>query len=344
MQHKITKPSLLLNKCGELVQRGYATSPILDYRREDVANSRLMRLKEWDYYLIYNEDYGIALTLGKASYLGLISASVIDFTNKSEKTKSVVRILDINFSMPESSVVGDIYYKDTKVELSFMHVDGARELHAKMKNFDDGSELELDIVLSQQPRDSMVIATPFRKDRKAFYYNQKIIGMRAFGKARFGDKIIDFQEGYSFGLLDWGRGVWPRNVTWYWGAAQGIVEDSVFGFNLGYGFGNTSAATENMLFYNGIANKLEDVIFKIPKNAFNQYDYMKPWIINSSDRRLEMTFQPTLERVFFLSAVVISTDQHQVFGEFSGRAVLDDNTVIEFKNLLGFAERVENNW
>jgi hypothetical protein len=34
MQHKITKPSKLLNKHGELIQRGYATYPLLKYQKK----------------------------------------------------------------------------------------------------------------------------------------------------------------------------------------------------------------------------------------------------------------------------------------------------------------------
>ena len=36
------------------------------------------------------------------------------------------------------------------------------------------------------------------------------------------------------------------------------------GFNLGYGFGNTEKATENMIFVDGKASKLEQVTFQIP--------------------------------------------------------------------------------
>ena len=41
-----------------------------------------------------------------------------------------------------------------------------------------------------------------------------------------------------------------------------------FGFNIGYGFGDTSAASENMLFYDGTAHKLDDVTFHIPKDSY----------------------------------------------------------------------------
>ena len=35
---------------------------------------------------------------------------------------------------------------------------------------------------------------------------------------------------------------------------------------------------------------------------------------------------------------------HQVFGRFNGTAVLDDGTVIEVKDMIGFAEKVHNKW
>jgi hypothetical protein len=41
---------------------------------------------------------------------------------------------------------------------------------------------------------------------------------------------------------------------------------------------------------------------------------------------------------------LIKSDQHQVFGRFTGKAVLDSGTVVAVKDLLGFAEKVENKW
>ena len=53
-----------------------------------------------------------------------------------------------------------------------------------------------------------------------------------------------------------------------------------------YGFGNTSAATENILFYDGKAYKPDDVTFHIPAD-----DYCKPWTF-SSDGGLRWTLSP----------------------------------------------------
>ena len=41
-----------------------------------------------------------------------------------------------------------------------------------------------------------------------------------------------------------------------------------------------------------------------------------------------------------LDLKVIETDQHQVFGRMSGKAILDDGEVIEIKDVMCFAEKV----
>ena len=50
-----------------------------------------------------------------------------------------------------------------------------------IKNFKDGKDLKVNLTLYNAPEDSMVIATPFHGDTKAFYYNQKIIGFNFKG-------------------------------------------------------------------------------------------------------------------------------------------------------------------
>lgn len=343
MQYKIKQPSRLLNKRGELVQKGYATYPILKYKRKNVAHKS--RLKEWDYYLIYNEECAVAVTVGKSNSLVLLSASIIKLNEKTETTKTTIGIVsEKNFSMPETSAVGDIRYQDATTEVAFVHQGENRELLFKMKSFLGKEDLTIDFTLFPEPKDSMVIATPFKEKDSLFYYNQKIIGMRASGKATLGEQTYDFYPCNSFALLDWGRGCWPYHTTWYWSAAQGMIGNDLFGFNLGYGFGDTTRATENMLFMNGIASKLEGVTFHIPKNKKKDYEYMEPWQITSSDGRIELTFEPILDRSANLSIIVLSTKQHQVFGKFSGVAILDDGTIVFLQDFIGFAERVENRW
>ena len=144
-------------------------------------------------------------------------------------------------------------------------------------------------------------------------------------------------------MLDWGRGVWTYANTWYWSSLSTLADGEPFGFNLGDGFGDDGAATENMLFYGGKAHKLGRVRFCIPRRRGKE-DFMGQWTLADDAGRLDLVFLPVLDRAARTSAGVISSDQHQVFGEFTGRAVLDDGRIIQIRQAMGFAEKVRNRW
>ena len=86
MQHKMSSGPLL-NEQGNLNEAGYAFSMVKEYNRKAIKAGKL-RIKEWDYYYIGNNDYGIALTIADNSYMSLVSVSILDFKNKWFITKS----------------------------------------------------------------------------------------------------------------------------------------------------------------------------------------------------------------------------------------------------------------
>ena len=57
-----------------------------------------------------------------------------------------------------------------------------------------------------------------------------------------------------------------------------------------------------------------------------------------------MDFIPVIDRASCTDVKLICSDQHQVFGKFTGKMVLDDGTVIRLKDFMGFAEKVHNKW
>lgn len=344
MQKEIIRNDDLLDEKGHLKEKGYAKSLLLSYSRKAIKACPF-RIKEWDYYLVYNRSCGIALTIADNSYMGMISATILDFTKPKEVTNSVMTFMPMGkFKMPSSSAFGNTIFKNKNVHMEFTHeVDGNRKLFLQWKEFADGDDLNVNIFLNKEPRESMVIATPFKR-KKQFYYNQKIVGFRCDGYATWGDIEGDFTEENSVGILDWGRGVWPYKNTWYWSAAAGEVDGQEFGFNLGYGFGDTSNATENVLFYDGLVHKLEDVHFEIQKDDEGNEIYTRPWIITSSDHRVNLKFYPIIDRHSNASAVVVSSNQHQVFGKFTGNVVLDNGSMLEIHDFMGFAEKVVNKW
>ena len=342
-QHEILRSAPLLNASGDLAEPGWARSLLPVYRRSDIRVSP-MRIKEWDYYLITDGHVGLALTIADNSYMGLDSVSFLDFDEGWEQTKSPMRLFPMGKTgLPESSADGASEIARGGYAMAFYHEDGARRLSFHMDRFLDGDAIEGIVTLSGAPEESMVIATPFDKPGH-FYYNQKINCMRAEGWITLGKRRIELTPDRFFGVLDWGRGVWTYHNTWYWGSASGELDGVPFGWNIGYGFGNTAAASENVLFYDGRIHKLGTVEFHIPKDEKGRNAYLNVWNFTSDDNRFYMDFTPVLDRSALTSVIVIKSDQHQVFGRFTGRVTLDDGTVLPVRDFFGFAEKVENKW
>ncbi len=282
----------------------------------------------------------MCFTISDLGYLELDSVSFLDFSAPLQKTDSVLLPFPLGkLNMPTSTQSGDVKIKNKKLAMEYLVKGDKRIIRCDFPSFDKGRGLKANITLLNKPQDTMVIATPWAEDKKAFYYNQKINCMPASGKVEYDGKIYRLSPQTDFGGLDWGRGVWTYDNVWYWCSGSGNLDNHRFGFNLGYGFGDTSAASENVIFYDGKAHKIDDVTFNISDN------YTDPWTFTSSDGRFESDFVPILDRSDYTSALgLIVTDQHQVFGRMSGKAVLDDGTVIEFNDFLCFAEKVHNKY
>jgi len=338
--HEVTEAHRLLDENGHLVEPGWSRRLVQIYNRNDIKK-RKTRIKEWDYYYIMSNEHKFCLcmTVSDLGYLGMNSVSFVNLANATERTDSVILPFPMGkFHMPPTTAAGDVVFANKKLAIEFLHTEKGRVLKMNYPGFDGGKGIRCNILLSDEPDESMVIATPWDEDPKAFYYNQKINCMRASGKVEYDGKLYELNPQTDFGGLDWGRGVWTYDNYWYWGSGSGQVDGVPFGFNIGYGFGNTSAASENVIFYNGKAHKFDDVRFNISAN------YVDPWTFTSSDGRFEMNFVPIIDRAAKIDLKAIITDQHQVFGKMSGTAILDDGTKIEIKDFLCFAEEVHNKY
>ena len=340
--HEVTNVQKLLKEDGSLREPGWSRQLVQQYSRKDIKAPKF-RIKEWDYYLVVSNTHNIAVafTISDDGYIGLQSASFLDLgDNPWEHTETILNFFPMGkFNLPASSERGITKYKDKRLDMKFVADGATRKLTCDFKNFWGEKNLKCDITLEQPPMDTMVIATPWKEKKTAFYYNQKINCMRASGTVELDGKTYTLDPATDYGTLDWGRGVWTYDNTWYWGSGNMTVDGKPFGFNIGYGFGDTTAASENIIFYDGKAHKIDDVKFNIPESG-----YTDPWTFTSSDGRFEMDFVPILDRAAKIDIKFIITDQHQVFGRMSGKAVLDDGKVIEIKDCLCFAEDVHNKY
>ncbi len=334
-------PGPLLDQKGCLNEYGYAFSLVKDYRRNDIRGHKT-RIKEWDYYYVGDDAYGVALTVADNSYMSLASVSILDFKNRRYWTKSYMGAFTFgSLALPSSSMDGDVVFKGNKFSMKFINKKGHRHLICSMNNVATKNNFQCDIELETTSPNSIVIVTPF-KNKRHFYYNQKINLLKVRGAFSFGPIKHQFTS-QSYGVLDWGRGVWPYSNTWYWASMSGEYQKHRIGFNLGYGFGLNDLATENVLFVDDKVYKLNDVNFLIPQTEKGKDNFMSEWKIVSKSGDIDLIFQPILNRHDAMNALVLSSNQNQVFGYFSGTIVANGKKY-SFENMLGFAEKVKNRW
>lgn len=345
MQHEITKPTLLLGKDGNIIEPGYCKRLLYQYDRKAIA-AKKSRIKEWDYYYVSNKEFALCLTIADMGYVGGLSISVVDFVKPSQFTNSSIFLFPMGkLNMPCSSQTGDCSHENGKVKMSVTNDGKTRRLSGEYPNADKkGTDVKWDIVLTDFPEESMVIATPF--DKKGYFYlNQKINCMRAEGWFSLGEDVKKFDGQSSLATLDWGRGVWTYDNTWYWSSLQTRLKDGkTFGWNLGYGFGNTQSASEDMLFYDGKSHKVGRSRFLISGEDEGKEKYTEEWKIGTDDGRVDCVFRPIIDRYAPFDLKVMCMIPHQVFGRIYGKCILDDGSAIELDGEIGFAEKVHNKW
>lgn len=334
--HIITKQTTLLDNKGLVIEPGFSKQPnwIYDRRKFQVPH---YRMKEWDYYMVNTGEIAVAFTLSDLGYIRMASVTFLDLNKGLDVTKTYLAPPAKDYFMPITSKAGSSEFKAKDISLQYETVGKKRHISCFIQNFHNQGCFKADLTFTDFPEESMNILTPW-EDRKHFYLNEKVNCMAVEGKVVFNYHIYNFNKKDHCGVLDWGRGFWPYKSRWYWGTSSAMINGVPFGFNLGYGFGDLSAASENCLFYKGKVHKLDRIEFTIPENPMEQ------WTISSSDGRFEATFDPVFDRVANIDLKLIHTDQHQYFGFVNGMAKLDNGHLIEMKSLPSAIEDIQNKY
>ena len=343
LQRELYEPSPLLDAQGYLVQVGWARQPLLDCNLEAARFYALrplqrFRVKRWDYYGVTTPTRFYSFTLADLGYAGQVFAYVVDLNSGGCHEETLTLPLARGIVLPRNSTEGTSSFEGNQARLVFEVETDARRILVEWPGF-GGAGLAADVRLHFSPgHESMVIVIPIHGKR--FYYNRKVNCLPAEGWIEYKGERMDLRPTESLGNLDWGRGVWAYKSFWVWASASGLLGDGRrVGLNLGFGFGDTSAATENALILDGRVHKLGQVDF-----TYDSGDFMRPWRMVSPDQRLDLEFVPFLERVAATNLVVITSEVHQMFGRYHGAAQTDGGEVLHLDGVVGFAEEHHARW
>lgn len=316
---------------------GYARQMNFQYRRAEVTK-RPFCLKEWDFYQVALDNYVLQITVGHVSYVANFSVTLFSLDGKVRYTASFLRpLVGRRLPMPEhpeNPQVLSIHGKNYE----FAFTVTGQERHLKVQAQAECGPICVDLILPLRTTDEkMVIATPFDRPDQ-FYLNYKTHYYNLRGIVQFGSLKVEVKSQHT-ALLDWGRGVWPFHQEWFWSCGSCWIGENRFGINLGWGFGNTEKATENMFFWNGKAIKLGRL-----QVERNEKDYLKPWRFVDETGLLDLTMTPVYDNDTQTKMAFVNNRCHQIFGRFNGTVILPDGTTQIVENLLAFCEHAVNNW
>lgn len=338
MQKEIKNLTPLLDDKGRISNPGYAKTMQFQYDRKMIKASPFS-LKEWDFYQLVLGDYICQITIGHISYIASFSATL--FSVKTGEVKRFTRLKPFplrSLQMPQNpEELNQIEIQGKDYKILFETKSNQRTLKVKAQDLALG-KVEIDVVLdAPSTNEKMVIATPLIK-KNQFYLNYKENYYGVQGKIRFGDTILQ-ANCQDTAVLDWGRGVWPFKQEWFWGNGAAFTNVGKFGFNIGWGFGDLSHATENMFFWNGKAHKLGHLYVER-----NENDYMAPWKFKDKTGKFDFVMTPVYDNFTSTKIAFVHTQCHQVFGKYNGNTVLPNGEKLEIRDMLAFCEHAINRW
>lgn len=341
-QNEITCVTPLLNKDGSLKNPGYCKRNLFDYNRECIAAPK-SRIKEWDFYQFSDGEYMVQLNFFNISIASALTADLVNL--KTGEHISDMTVEPFTFKKNPMDKNGDQpnHFEYHKNGRDCIMDTGIYSKHLYFKGKCKAGEFVIDVTAEREKdQESITIATPFDMPGR-FFYTQKLNCMPTEGFVKCGDRTLRFTKDKTYLVLDWGRGAWPYENMWYWGNGSTRLPDGkLFGFELTWGFGNESNATETAVFYDGKCHKIGAVDLETDPEVSG---WMKPWHFVSEDGRFDMTMQPFYDNVTDIMPLgLVGMSTHQVHGLWSGRAVLDDGTAIEVRDMYAFCEKVRNKW
>lgn len=341
-QNQITEQTPLLSENGQLQNPGYCKNNLFVYNKENISASK-WRVKEWDFYQTSDGEYMVQLNFFNISIASALTAEIRNLRTGEAYSDMAIELFTPHKNQLDKNGDKPSHFEYSRSGRSAVFDVGLYSRHLHFEGKSKGKDFVIDLTMEKQLRhESITIATPFEKSGR-FFYTQKLNCMPTTGTVTLGgETVTQFTPDKAFTVLDWGRGVWPYSNMWYWANGSTYLGGKLFGFELTWGFGDESNATETAVFYDGVCHKIGAVHLEQDPEKIG---WMKDWHFISDDGRLDLTMKPYYDNftnMMVLNKVGMLT--HQVHGLWSGNVTLDDGTVLEIKDMYAFCEKVYNKW
>lgn len=310
---------------------GFARWPLVDTAGIGHGSHGRGRNKRWEYWNVITPTHIAALTVSSIDYAAVHEVWIFDRTTGEEVGESATVLPPRGVTLPASLADGPTRARAKKLAIDLTPIaDGGTRLRATIP---DGV---IDVVVSRPAaHDCLAVVVPWSDSR--FQYTVKDVALPASGSLIIRGTEYTLPEGESWAVLDHGRGRWPYNITWNWGAGSGRSGGHTIGLQVGGKWTAGTGVTENGIVIDGRLHKIGAEL----RWDYSTTDFLAPWRLSGGGLTAELV--PFHDKRSRMQLGVLSGATDQCFGTWSG-SYDTGLEVIEFSGLTGFAEHVHNRW
>lgn len=309
---------------------GWATAPIID---TSGLGRGWGRNKRWEYWNIATPEYLIGLTVSHIDYACVHEVWVYERASGSQWHRTATVFPARGGMLAPTLEQGRSMARSKNLAIDIDEVRGGTRLRAEIP------QVSLDVVVAlPEGHERLALVVPWSDTR--FQYTVKDIARPACGELRLdgATHAIGGEAGEAWAVLDHGRGRWPYDIDWNWGAGSGRSNGRVIGLQLGAKWTAGTGVSENAVFVDGRMHKIHGET----RWEYELEQWRAPWRVSGGG--LEATFEPFYNKRTRTDLLVLKGHTDQCFGVWSGSFRTVDGERIDFDGLIGWAEEVHNRW
>ena len=316
----LTLPNGRLNR--EAV--GFARHPLVDTSGIPAGWGRN---KRWEYWNVLTPTHILALTVSSIDYAAVHEVWVFDRSTERAWGRSVTAIPSRGVTLPPRLGGGPAAARAKGLAIDITTDDDTTHLSAEI------ADASFEVTVTRPAgHECLAVVVPWGDTR--FQYTVKDVALPATGTVTTDGTTHDIS---GWAVLDHGRGRWPYDVSWNWGAGAGVSNGRTIGVQVGGRWTDGTGTTENGIVIDGRLHKIHDELHW----DYDLADWRMPWRITGGG--LDASFTPFYDKRSATNLGVVSSRTDQCFGHWSGAFTLDDVTIV-FDGIEGFAEDVHNRW
>ncbi|MDE0546254.1 DUF2804 domain-containing protein [Microbacterium sp. C7(2022)] len=329
-EREITAPVSLTLRGGRLnpAAIGWARHPIIE---TSGVGRGFGRNKRWEYWNVLTPTHILALTVSSLDYAAVHEVWVFDRETEQTWHRSATVLPSRGVTLAPTLETDSSSARVRELSIDIDEVEGGTRLRGEIPG------VQFDIVAHLPAgHERLAVVVPWSSRR--FQYTVKDVARPAEGTLTIDGTEHRVSPTDAWAVLDHGRGRWPYDITWNWGAGSGRSHGRVVGVQFGGRWTQGTGSTENAMYIDGTIHKISEEL----EWHYDLADLMAPWRVIGEG--VDATFTPFYNKVTRTNLGVVASSTDQCFGAWSGTFAPEAGEPVAFSQIEGWAEHVHNRW